>query len=88
MCPGISPPLGRLHRERRIAVSPPAPPRAASAWTSSHSPPSDSELVLHKRDITKKAVQGVLDVLNRARFRRQLETIAGYDVSRAGETIV
>jgi molybdate-binding protein len=44
------------------------------------------ELVLHKRDLTKKAVQGVLDVLNRSRFRRQLEVIAGYDVSRAGET--
>ena len=46
------------------------------------------ELVLHKRDLTKKAVQGVLEVLNRARFRRQLEMIAGYDVSRAGETVV
>ena len=43
------------------------------------------ELVLHKRDLTKKAVQGVLDVLNRARFRRQLEMIAGYDVSRRGD---
>ena len=46
------------------------------------------ELVLHKRDLTRKAVQGVLEVLNRARFRRQLEMIAGYDVSRAGETII
>lgn len=46
------------------------------------------ELVLHKRDLTKKAMQGILEVLNRARFRKQLETIAGYDVSRAGETIV
>ena len=45
------------------------------------------ELVLHKRDLTKKAVQGVFDVLNRSRFRRQLEVIAGYDVSHAGETI-
>ena len=45
------------------------------------------ELILHKRDLTKKAVQGVFDVLNRARFRRQLEVIAGYDVSHAGETI-
>jgi molybdate-binding protein len=45
------------------------------------------ELVLHKRDLAKKAVQGVLEVLNRARFRRQLEMIAGYDVSRAGETV-
>jgi putative molybdopterin biosynthesis protein len=45
------------------------------------------ELVLHKRDLTKKAVQGVLEVLNRARFRRQLEIVAGYDVARAGETI-
>ena len=41
------------------------------------------ELVLQKRDLTRKAVQGVLEVLNRARFRRQLEMIAGYDVSRA-----
>jgi len=45
------------------------------------------ELVLHKRDLTRKAVQGVLEVLNRTRFRRQLEMIAGYDVSRAGETV-
>jgi molybdate-binding protein/DNA-binding XRE family transcriptional regulator len=45
------------------------------------------ELVLHKRDLTRKAVQSVFDVLNRARFRRQLEVVAGYDVSRAGETI-
>jgi len=45
------------------------------------------ELVLHKRDLTRRAVQSVFEVLNRARFRRQLETIAGYDVSRAGETI-
>jgi molybdate-binding protein/DNA-binding XRE family transcriptional regulator len=46
------------------------------------------ELVLHKRDLSRKPVQSVLDVLNRARFRRQLETIAGYDVSHAGETVV
>ena len=45
------------------------------------------ELVLHKRDLARKPVQAVLDVLNRARFRRQLETIAGYDVSHAGETV-
>ncbi|HEY3776542.1 MAG TPA: substrate-binding domain-containing protein [Rhizomicrobium sp.] len=45
------------------------------------------ELVLHKKDLTRRAVQGVLEVLNRARFRRQLEMIAGYDVTRAGETV-
>lgn len=45
------------------------------------------ELALHKRDLTRKPVQSVLEVLNRARFRRQLETVAGYDVSRAGETV-
>jgi putative molybdopterin biosynthesis protein len=43
------------------------------------------ELVMHKRDLPRKAVQSVMEVLNRARFRRQLEMIAGYDVSRAGE---
>ena len=43
------------------------------------------ELVLHKRDLARKAVEGVFDILNRTRFRRQLEVIAGYDVSRAGE---
>lgn len=46
------------------------------------------ELVLHKRNLTRKAVQGLLDVLNRSRFRRQLEVIAGYDVSRAGQTVI
>lgn len=46
------------------------------------------ELVLHKRDLQRKAVQNVLDILNRSRFRRQLEVVAGYDVSRAGETVI
>jgi putative molybdopterin biosynthesis protein len=46
------------------------------------------ELVLHKRDLTRKAIQGVFEVLSRARFRRQLEMIAGYDVSRAGEVVI
>lgn len=46
------------------------------------------ELVLHKRDLSRKPVQSVLEVLNRSRFRRQLEVIAGYDVSRAGETVL
>lgn len=45
------------------------------------------ELVLHKRDLQKKAVEGVLDVLNRSRFRRQLEIVAGYDASHAGQTV-
>jgi putative molybdopterin biosynthesis protein len=45
------------------------------------------ELVLHKRDMTKKAVTGLFDVLNRSRLRRQLETVAGYDVSCAGQTV-
>jgi putative molybdopterin biosynthesis protein len=44
------------------------------------------EFVLHKRDLTRKTVECLFEVLHRARFRRQLETIAGYDVSRAGET--
>lgn len=45
------------------------------------------ELTLHKRDATRKPVESVLDILNRARFRRQLETIAGYDVSHAGAVV-
>ncbi len=45
------------------------------------------ELVLHKRDMTRKAVEGLFDILNRSRLRRQLETVAGYDVSHAGETV-
>lgn len=50
--------------------------------------PERFQLVLHKRDLSRKAVQGVLEVLNRSRFRRQLEVIAGYDVSHAGETVL
>lgn len=50
--------------------------------------PERFELVLHKRDLPRKAVQSLLEVLNRSRFRRQLELVAGYDVSRAGETVM
>jgi len=45
------------------------------------------ELMLHKRDLSRKAVETLFEVLNRSRFRRQLETIAGYDVSHAGELL-
>ena len=45
------------------------------------------ELMLHKRDLARKPVETLFEVLNRSRFRRHLETIAGYDVSHAGEAI-
>jgi putative molybdopterin biosynthesis protein len=45
-------------------------------------------LVVRKRDLKLKAIEILLDVLNRTRLRRQLETIAGYDVSRAGTAVL
>jgi putative molybdopterin biosynthesis protein len=45
------------------------------------------DFVLHKRDLGRKAVESLFDVLSRSRFRRQLEMVAGYDVSHAGETV-
>jgi molybdate-binding protein/DNA-binding XRE family transcriptional regulator len=45
------------------------------------------DLIVRKRDLKLKAIEILFEVLNRARFRRQLETIAGYDVSRAGSAV-
>jgi putative molybdopterin biosynthesis protein len=45
------------------------------------------DFVLHKRDLTRKPVETLFEVLSRSRFRRQLEMLAGYDVSHAGETV-
>jgi putative molybdopterin biosynthesis protein len=44
------------------------------------------DFVLHKRSLTRKPVENLFEVLSRSRFRRQLEMVAGYDVSHAGET--
>jgi len=44
------------------------------------------ELVLQRSDLERKAVATLFDVLSRQRFRRQLETIAGYDVAHSGES--
>lgn len=44
------------------------------------------EFVLHREELERKAVATLFDVLSRRRFRRQLETIAGYDLSKAGNT--
>jgi putative molybdopterin biosynthesis protein len=46
------------------------------------------DLVVRKRDLKLRPIEILLDVLNRTRLRRQLETIAGYDVSRAGATVL
>ena len=45
------------------------------------------DFVLHKRDLARKSVESLFEVLSRSRFRRQLEMLAGYDVSHAGETV-
>lgn len=45
------------------------------------------DLVLRRQDLKKKAVENLFEILNRSRFRRRLEMFAGYDVSRAGETV-
>lgn len=45
------------------------------------------DLLVRKRDLKLKAIETLFEVLNRARLRRQLETIAGYDVSRAGTPV-
>jgi len=45
------------------------------------------DFVLHKRDLGRKTVESLFEVLSRSRFRRQLEMVAGYDVSHAGETV-
>jgi putative molybdopterin biosynthesis protein len=42
------------------------------------------DFVLSRKDLKRKAVQNLFEVLNRSRFRRQLEMLAGYDVSRTG----
>jgi putative molybdopterin biosynthesis protein len=46
------------------------------------------DLVLHKRDLKRKSVQSLFEILNRSRFRRQLEMLAGYDVSHAGNLVL
>jgi molybdate-binding protein/DNA-binding XRE family transcriptional regulator len=46
------------------------------------------DLVVRKRDLKRKPIEILFDVLNRTRLRRQLETIAGYDVSRSGTTVL
>jgi molybdate-binding protein/DNA-binding XRE family transcriptional regulator len=45
------------------------------------------ELTLPRRDLTRKSIQTLFEILSRSRFRRELETIAGYDVSNSGEMI-
>lgn len=45
------------------------------------------DLVLRKQDLKRKPVENLFDILNRARFRRQLEMLAGYDVSQAGKAV-
>jgi putative molybdopterin biosynthesis protein len=42
------------------------------------------DLVLPRKELKRKSVQALLEVLNRSRFRRQLEMIAGYDISAVG----
>jgi putative molybdopterin biosynthesis protein len=42
------------------------------------------DLAIRRRDLELPAVQSLLDVLNRATFRRELESLGGYDAGVAG----
>jgi len=46
------------------------------------------DLVLHRRHLSLPGIQVLLDTLSRARFRRDLESLGGYDTKVAGRTVV
>ena len=46
------------------------------------------DLAIRRRDLDSPPVQALLDVLSRARFRRELESLGGYDTRGAGERML
>ena len=46
------------------------------------------DLAIRPRHLDLPAVQALLDTLNRARFRRELEAIGGYDMKPAGKRVI
>jgi putative molybdopterin biosynthesis protein len=46
------------------------------------------DLAIRRRDLDSAPVQALLDVLSRARFRRELESLGGYDTHSAGERML
>lgn len=46
------------------------------------------DLAIRPRYLDLPAVQALLDTLNRARFRRELEAIGGYDMKPAGQRVI
>ena len=46
------------------------------------------DLAIRRRDLDSPPVQALLDVLNRARFRRELDSLGGYDTHSAGERML
>lgn len=46
------------------------------------------DLAIHRTHLDLPAVQALLETLNRARFRRELEAIGGYDLKPAGRRVI
>lgn len=46
------------------------------------------DLAIRRPDVDLPGVQALLDTLNRARFRRELESIGGYDMRPAGRRVI
>ena len=46
------------------------------------------DLVLHRKHLSLHGIQVLLETLSRARFRRDLESLGGYDTKVAGQTVV
>jgi molybdate-binding protein/DNA-binding XRE family transcriptional regulator len=46
------------------------------------------DLAIRRRDLDSAPVQALLDALNRARFRRELDSLGGYDTHSAGERML
>jgi len=46
------------------------------------------DLVIHRRHLDLPGVQALLDALNRSAFRRELDTLGGYDTTAAGKRML
>jgi molybdate-binding protein/DNA-binding XRE family transcriptional regulator len=46
------------------------------------------DLAMHRRDLELPSVQALLDTLNRSAFRRELESMGGYDTRTAGQRML
>ena len=86
--PGICRPPGKCSPVKPIVASPREPPSRVFGLGFIPLVSERYDLAIRRQHLDMPSIQALLDTLNRSNYRRELESLGGYDTRAAGQRLL